>query len=129
MRRRIVLVVLVLFAGVPLAAHHWFGASFDASRPFRMTGVVTTFAWTNPHAALYLDVKDEKNGAVTAWMMDMGSPGSLARLGWARDAVKAGDAIVVEGIPSRDGSRVGYAYAVTVAATGRRLPAAPPRER
>ena len=129
MRTRVVVALVVLLAGAPLAAHHWFSANFDASRPFTLTGVVTKFAWTNPHVALYLDVKDGKTGAVTAWMMDMGSPASLVRLGWSKDTVKAGDAVVVDGIPSRDGQPVGCPYAVTVTGTGRRLSAAPPTGR
>ena len=129
MPRPLPIALVLLLTGAPLAAHHWFSANFDGSRPFTMTGLVTKFAWTNPHVALYLDVKDEKIGTRTAWMMDMGSPSSLTRLGWSKDSLEVGETIVVEGIPSRDGSRVGYAYVVTVAATGRRLPAAPPRER
>jgi hypothetical protein len=129
MRLSAPLAIVLLLAGVPLAAHHWLSASFDARRPFTMTGVVTTFAWTNPHVALHLDVRDKRTGAVTSWMMDMGSPSSLTRLGWSKRALEAGDTIVVEGIPARDGSLVGYAYAVTITATGRRLPAAPTRAR
>lgn len=129
MRTRVVVALVVLLGVAPLAAHHWFSANFDASRPFTLTGVVTKFAWTNPHVALYLAVKDGKTGAVTAWMMDMGSPGSLVRLGWSKDTVKAGDAIVVDGIPSRDGNPVGYPYAVTWTGTGRRLSAAAPTGR
>lgn len=121
MRLRLLPLFVLFLAGATVGAHHWFGASFDASRPFTMAGVVTKFAWTNPHVALHLDVRDGKTGAVTSWMMDMGSPASLARLGWSKATVKAGDAIVVEGIPLRDGNPVGYAYVVTLAATGRRL--------
>jgi len=124
----VVLAVLVLRSGAP-AAHHWASASFDAARPFTLTGLVTKVVWTNPHVALYLEVRDERTSAPVSWMMDMGSPSTLARLGWSKTSVKAGDAIVVDGIPSRDGTRVGYAYAVTMAATGRRLPASPVRER
>jgi len=129
MRIRTAVVVSMLLGGAPLAAHHWLSASFDATRPFTMTGVVTAFAWTNPHVAVRFDVRDGRTDAVTNWLLDMGSPASLAPLGWSRSALKPGDTIVVEGIPSRDGMPVGYAYAVTVAATGKRLQAAPPRER
>jgi hypothetical protein len=122
------LTIVVLLTCAPLAAHHWASASFDATRPFTITGVVTKFAWTNPHVALHLDVRDAQTGAVVPWTMDMASPSSLTRLGWSKNAVKPSDTIVVDGIPSRDGSPVGYAYAVTITATGRRLAAAPPKE-
>jgi hypothetical protein len=120
------LVVLVLLGGAPRTAHHWLSASFDASRPFTLTGVVATFSWTNPHVALSLDVTDPASGAVVRWMMDMGSPSSLVRLGWTKSMVTIGETVVVEGIPSRDGRPVGYPYRVTMTATGRRLRAAPP---
>jgi len=126
MPSRVLPVVLLLLADAPLRAHHWLSASFDPARPFTMTGVVTRFAWTNPHVALHLDVRDETSGVVSAWMMDMGSPSSVAPLGWSKSTLVPGDVIVVEGILSRDGSRVGYAYAVTITATGRRLRASPP---
>lgn len=129
MRLPVALLIALLLSAAPLAAHHWLSASFDARRPFTMTGMVTTFAWTNPHVALRIDVKDAQTGIVTTWTMDMGSPSSLTRLGWSKRSVKPGDTITVEGIPSRDGNPVGYAYAVTIMATGRWLAAAPPRDR
>ena len=122
--------VVVLVAAVLLAsagrvlAHHSFSAEFDASKPFKMSGTVTKVEWMNPHTFFYIDVVDEKTKKVTNWAMEMGSPNGLSRSGWTRNTMKAGDKVTVEGSLAKDGSPVGNARAVTLAATGKRLFAA-----
>jgi hypothetical protein len=105
----------------PVAAHHSFAAEFDASKPFKLSGVVTKVEWMNPHTFFYIDVKDEKSGKVTNWAMEMGSPNGLMRLGWTRNTMKIGDAVTVEGSLAKDGSPTGNARTVVMAATGQRL--------
>ena len=57
---RTLLLALVLVAGTgPLLAHHS-TAMYDMNTPVTVTGTVTRFEWTNPHAFIYMDVKDEK---------------------------------------------------------------------
>jgi hypothetical protein len=43
---------------------------YDMSHPVTVTGVVKRFEWTNPHAYIYLDVKDDK-GNVLEWHVEM----------------------------------------------------------
>jgi hypothetical protein len=103
----------LLCAVVPATAHHAFIAEFDANKRLKMSGTITKLEWTNPHAWLYIDVKDE-NGKVTNWSFEMGSPNVLIRQGWRRTALKEGDQVVVEGYAAKDGSNVGNARAVTL---------------
>jgi len=42
---------------------------YDMSHPVTVTGVMKRFEWTNPHAYIYLDVKDEK-GNVVEWRIE-----------------------------------------------------------
>src|SRR3954462_9997686 len=81
--------VLSLAAGVfaaelPARAHHSFAAEYDAAKPVKLSGKVTKIEWTNPHIFIYMDVTDEKTGAVESWALELGSPNSLMRLGWKR---------------------------------------------
>ena len=119
----VVAAVALVMGGRAASAHHSFAAEFDAAKPFKMTGTVTKVEWQNPHTFFYIDVTDEK-GKVTNWAMEMGSPNGLSRAGWTRNTMKAGDKVTVEGSLAKDGSPVGNARSVTLAATGKRLFAA-----
>ena len=90
------LIGLLLFAGLPLAAHHSFDAEYDSSKSVNLTGVVTKVDWINPHGFIYINV-EEKGGAVKNYAIELGPPYALTRGGWKRDTVKIGDKITVEG--------------------------------
>jgi Family of unknown function (DUF6152) len=85
---------------VPAIAHHSFSVEYDVAKPVKVTGTVTKLEWTNPHAHLYVDGVDQK-GNKTNWNFEMASPNILERNGWTRKAVKATDAVVVEGYAGR----------------------------
>jgi hypothetical protein len=91
--------LLVLFL------HHSFAAEFDSTKPVELKGTVTRLDWTNPHAWIYIDVKDAK-GKVSHWAC------TLTRSGWSKDSLKRGDVIVVNGFRAKDGSNLANARTV-----------------
>jgi Family of unknown function (DUF6152) len=95
----------------PVFAHHSFAADYDASKPITLQGTVAKFEWMNPHAHLYLDVKNA-SGEITRWQLELGSPNALMRSGWTRNSLKLGDEVIVKGSRSKDFSNQGNATSI-----------------
>jgi hypothetical protein len=78
---------------LPLVAHHFFPKESD--RTVSLVGKVTGFEWVNPHSRFFMDVAD-KNGQVTSWEIELGSPAALTRRGWKKESLRFGDLVTVE---------------------------------
>jgi hypothetical protein len=102
-RTRILVAMLVFFAGAPCAWAHHGTALFDTTHIVSMQGTVTGFEWINPHPHIYVDVKDD-HGKVAKWLLECGSPLMLTRFGWTKTTVKAGDQVKIFGFRAKDGS-------------------------
>ena len=89
-------------------------------KPVKMTGAVTKFEWTNPHAWIYLDTKDE-TGTAANWGFELAAASGLMRSGWTRFSVKPGDVVTIEGTRAKNGSNNANAQTVTLASNGRKL--------
>jgi hypothetical protein len=118
--------VLAFVFGLPLAAHHELRAEFDEQKPVSLRGTVTRFEWNNPHAFLFLDVKNA-SGEIANWAVEWASPLELRRAAWSRDAVQVGDSVTVEGWLARDGSKLVSGRTVVLPG-GKRLVEAPETE-
>jgi hypothetical protein len=95
------LALILLFAGTPLFAHHS-TAMYNMANPTTVTGTVKRFEWTNPHAYIYLEVKDE-SGNTTEWAVEMMSLNHLKSYGWSRNTVQAGEVITCTGGAAKSG--------------------------
>lgn len=107
-------VLLLLSPGGPAYAHHGFVSWFDMSHTTTVKGTVTGFDWTNPHAYIYFDVKNEK-GVVEKWTAELGAVAMLTRAGWKKDSLKPGDEITATGNPAKDGKPIMHLEKIVLA--------------
>jgi len=105
---------IALLAASAAEAHHAFAAEFDINRPVKLTGTVTKIEWTNPHAWVFMDAKDDR-GNVQSWAVELVGINDLLRLGWGRDRVKTGDVVNVDGFGARNGTNTANAVSVRLA--------------
>ena len=121
----------LLASGLPALGHHSFAAEYDSTKKITLTGMVTKFEWTNPHAHFYLDVKDA-SGKVVNWNLELASPNMMQRNGWTRHSLKEGDQVTVVASRSKDNTSTASADTITFG-DGHKLtfmadPEAPPKQ-
>jgi hypothetical protein len=114
----------LVLAVAPALAHHSFAAEFDIAKPVTLKGTFVKMDWVNPHSWIHLEVTDA-DGKTVAWSCEALPPNGLYRQGWRKDALKAGDAIVVEGYAAKDGTATAWTRSVQTA-DGRKMFAGSP---
>ena len=92
-------VCALLVVAAPVSAHHS-TAMYQGSKT--VTGKVLKFEWTNPHAHIYIETKDEK-GQTVVWDCEMMSLNHLRSYGWTAKTVVPGDIISATGAFARIG--------------------------
>jgi hypothetical protein len=100
MMKRAVIAVLpgVLLLTGTLFAHHSFTATYDTSKTVSVQGTVVQFLLRNPHSFLHVAVT--KDGQEQVWNVEWAAAGQLS--GTIASSLKVGDAVTVNGNPSRD---------------------------
>ena len=92
----------LLVSSAPLSAHHS-TTMYNMANPTTVSGKVTKFEWTNPHAYIYLEVTGT-DGKVVTWEVEMMSLNHLKSYGWTRNTVKPGDVISCTGGAAKSGA-------------------------
>lgn len=102
----VILAVSMLTGTGVVLAHHSF-AMFDTTTSVTLSGTVTEFQWTNPHAYIELDVPESNGTAKKHWSIELGSPSILQQSGWKYKDVKVGDKVTVTVSPQRNKQPIG----------------------
>ena len=98
------LVVLSLVSAVmPLAAHHSWPVSFD--KLVTVKGTVTEFTWANPHPMMILEVQGN-DSRTEKWEVGGPAINRMEANGWSKTTVKRGDVITGVGYQFADGKKV-----------------------
>jgi hypothetical protein len=111
-------VVGLLVVSSPIFAHHGL-AAYDTTKVMTVKGTVTDFQFINPHVEIYLDVEGA-DGKVQKWVAEGVSVGNMARGGWTKNTLKAGDRITVVGNAAKNGSHA-MTFSKVVTADGKTL--------
>jgi len=127
-------VAVGLLAASATFAHHG-TAGYDMAKVVTLSGTVTKVDWTNPHIIVYVDAKDPA-GSLQHWSLELSAPLLMQRFGWTKNSMKAGDQLVAETHPAKNGAPVGTSGTATFllkfVVNGTPLPvvspAQPPRE-
>jgi hypothetical protein len=115
-RTFVALVFLALVAASPLLAHHSLAGVYDLKKVERATGVVQKFAFTNPHGALHIAIKNAQ-GEVKTWQLTTGSANVLTNAGVSAtgpNRVKTGDEITVTFNPAISGATIGFLRSIVL---------------
>ena len=109
---------LLLAAAVPLA-HHAFAVEFDAKACADVTGVLSKVNYENPHAYLFLNVKNAA-GQVEEATFQLSSTSNLRRGGATPAVLNASlnKEVVIRGCGSRNGEKNRYAASFIKLADG-----------
>jgi hypothetical protein len=115
--------LLLIPVAAPLSAQNGFSATYDSDRELKLTGAVTKVEWVNPHAFIFINVRDAA-GIITNWAVEIGNPLDLESDGSKRASVHIGDVVNVEGLLARGQSRQTFAKSISLARTGAKVFAA-----
>jgi hypothetical protein len=103
---------ILLGATVQIQAHHSFSATYDGNRPITLRGTVSKVGWQNPHAHIYIDVKNA-DGKVVTWEIESAGASNLLRAGIRKEDF-VGTEVIVKGYLAKDGTPAANASSFTL---------------
>lgn len=113
MRMRLAFALGILVAAtVTIQAHHSFSATYDGNKPITLRGTVSKLGWSNPHAHIYIDVKNA-DGKVVTWEIESAGASNLLRAGIRKEDF-IGTEVIVKGFLAKDGTAAANAHSFTL---------------
>jgi len=106
LRAFFLLLAVTVIAGLPVAAHHGRGSTFDMKKQLTLKGTVSMVKWQNPHVLISIDVKDEA-GSVVTWTFENSNVHTLATQGYNRNTLKIGQPVTAVLNPAANGAPLG----------------------
>ena len=89
----------------PLVAHHG-GTTLYSDATIALEGTVKVWYWANPHVLLTITVTED-DGQTADWVFEMQAPNTIRPAGFRKDLLTAGDQVMVELQPAKNGNRNG----------------------
>ena len=94
---------VLLAATASVQAHHSFSATYDGNKPVTLRGTVSKLGWSNPHAHIYIDVKNQQTGQMVTWEVESAGASNLLRQGLRKEDF-IGAEVIVKGFLAKDGT-------------------------
>jgi hypothetical protein len=98
---RLTITLLAACAALPAAAHHS-AAMFDLGKEIELVGVVTKYAWRNPHTYIALRIR-HADGTAVEQQIEAGPSSTMQPLGLRADSVRVGEVVTVRANPLKEG--------------------------
>jgi hypothetical protein len=106
---------VLLATAVSVQAHHSFSATYDGNKPITLRGNVSKLGWSNPHAHIYVDVKNQQTGEIVTWEVESAGASNLLRQGLRKEDF-IGAEVIIKGFLAKDGTPTVNASAFTLVA-------------
>ena len=90
MRNILLTAALLTIVVAQAAAHHSFAVFFDETKSVSVSGSVTEFRFTNPHAIIEITRKTPQ-GQIETWRAETNAVTLLRRRGWTAESLKVGE--------------------------------------
>ena len=96
-------IAISLISTLPLEAHHGDAGRYEDTI-IKISGIIVTLQFMNPHSRLILDVIDQQGGSVR-WHAEFGNPNRMhTEFGWTRETLKPGDKVTLLGRRLKSGA-------------------------
>ncbi len=103
----------LLAATASVQAHHSFSATYDGNKPVTLRGTVTKLGWSNPHAHIYVDVKNATTGQMVNWEVESAGASNLLKAGLRKEDF-VGAEVIIKGFLAKDGTPAVNASSFTI---------------